>query len=43
MVDLIRNLAKLDGHLARFRDAGVLNHIAGRAQPARATETFQTL
>ena len=43
MTDLIRNLAKLDGHLARFRDAGVLNHIAGRARPARAGESFQTL
>ncbi|CAG1010047.1 MAG: 5-carboxymethyl-2-hydroxymuconate semialdehyde dehydrogenase [Rhizobiaceae bacterium] len=30
MTDLATHLAKLDGHLARFRDSGILNLIAGR-------------
>ena len=43
MTELVQNLATLHGHLARFRETGVLNHIAGRSLPARAGETFQTL
>jgi len=29
VTDLATHLAKLDGHLARFRDTGILNLIAG--------------
>ena len=42
MSDLDTNLAKLEGHLARFRETGVLNQIAGQAVPAGDGRTFET-
>ena len=35
------NLSALDGYLKRFRDDGVMNHIAGEAVPARSGATFE--
>ena len=40
MNDLATHLAKLDGHLARFRDKGILNLIAGQDVPGE--EWFDT-
>jgi 5-carboxymethyl-2-hydroxymuconic-semialdehyde dehydrogenase len=40
MSDLNTHLEKLDGHLARFRDKGILNLIAG--EDVGAAETFET-
>ena len=42
MSDLTTNLAKLEDHLARLRDSGVRNHIAGEAVAAASGETFET-
>ena len=42
MSELDRNLAKLDGYLARFRDRGILNQIAGQAEPAASGKIFET-
>lgn len=42
MTDLATHLTKLDGHLARFRETGVLNHIAGK-DCAGAGGTFETV
>ena len=42
MSDLDSNLVKLDGYLDRFRDGGVLNHIAGKACQASGDATFET-
>ncbi|TNF19225.1 MAG: 5-carboxymethyl-2-hydroxymuconate semialdehyde dehydrogenase [Rhodobacteraceae bacterium] len=42
MSDLDRNLAKLDGYLARFRDSGILNQIGGKALPAASGARFET-
>ncbi|GAB5448131.1 5-carboxymethyl-2-hydroxymuconate semialdehyde dehydrogenase [Gymnodinialimonas sp.] len=42
MNKLDENLAKLDGYLARFRDTGILNRIAG-ADVAGAGGVFQTI
>ncbi len=33
MSDLARNIEKLDGYLARFRETGILNRIGGRDRP----------
>lgn len=43
MTDLANNIARAEGHLARFRAEGVLNHIAGQARPALDGETFQAI
>ncbi|MDJ0827738.1 MAG: 5-carboxymethyl-2-hydroxymuconate semialdehyde dehydrogenase [Rhodobacter sp.] len=43
MADLAENLAKLDGYLARFREAGVRNLIGGHSVAAQSGATFQTL
>ncbi len=40
MSDLNRNIEKLNGYLKRFENDGVLNHIAGAAQPALSGATF---
>ena len=40
MTDLATHQAKLEGYLARFRDAGVLNQIGGEARPAASGATF---
>ncbi|WP_420395360.1 5-carboxymethyl-2-hydroxymuconate semialdehyde dehydrogenase [Nioella sp.] len=40
MTDLTTHKAKLEGYLARFRDAGVLNQIGGEARPAVSGATF---
>jgi 5-carboxymethyl-2-hydroxymuconic-semialdehyde dehydrogenase len=37
------NLAKAERYLARFKAAGVLNHIAGEAVPAADGNTFETI
>lgn len=42
MSDLATHLDKLDGYLARFRDTGILNHIAGEDR-AGAAGTFETI
>jgi len=42
MSDLDRNIGKLDGYLARFRDAGILNQIGGTPVPAASGATFDT-
>ena len=41
MTKLDDNLGKLDGHLARFRDSGILNRIAGK-DVAGSKGVFQT-
>lgn len=43
MTDLATNLARAEGYLARFRNDGVLNHIAGQPRPALDGETFETI
>jgi len=43
MSKLDDNIAKADAYLARFREQGVLNHIAGEAVPARDGTTFETI
>jgi 5-carboxymethyl-2-hydroxymuconic-semialdehyde dehydrogenase len=43
MSALDANLAKAQAYLARFRDHGVLNHIAGAAVPAADGATFDTI
>ena len=43
MSRLAENLQKADGFLARFRHDGVLNHIGGKAVPARSGRWFETL
>jgi 5-carboxymethyl-2-hydroxymuconic-semialdehyde dehydrogenase len=40
MTDLATHQAKLEGYLARVRDAGVLNQIGGEARPAASGATF---
>ncbi|WP_150525629.1 5-carboxymethyl-2-hydroxymuconate semialdehyde dehydrogenase [Roseibium sediminis] len=42
MSDLQQNIQKLDGYLARFRETGILNQIAGEAVPALSGEIFET-
>ena len=42
MSTLDDNIAKARGYLARFRETGVLNQIAGRAGPAARGQTFET-
>ena len=42
MNDLNANLKKLDSHLGRFRESGVLNQIAGEPKPAAAGKWFKT-
>ncbi len=43
MSALEKNIAKAQAYLARFRDSGVQNRIDGRAVPAIAGETFETI
>ncbi len=43
MSDLEKNLDKLEGYLARFRQNGVQNLIAGKSVAAKTGETFQNL
>ena len=43
MSKLETNLAKANGYLARFREAGVLNQIGGEAVPAADGTTFETI
>ena len=43
MANFAENLERAHRYLARFRDGGVLNHIAGKALPARSGLTFQTI
>ena len=43
MSKLDDNITKANAYLARFRDQGVLNHIAGEAVPARDGATFETI
>ncbi|MFV0512795.1 MAG: 5-carboxymethyl-2-hydroxymuconate semialdehyde dehydrogenase [Jhaorihella sp.] len=43
MTDLGANLEKLDGYLARFRDAGIQNLIAGQNRAAASGAVFHTL
>lgn len=42
MSDLKANLTKLDSHLRRFRETGVLNQIGGEQKPASAGQWFKT-
>ncbi len=42
MSDLAGNLVKLDSYLARFREGGVQNRIAGELCAAASGETFET-
>lgn len=42
MSDLHSNLTKLDSHLRRFRETGVLNQIGGVRKPAAAGQWFKT-
>ncbi|WP_299550936.1 5-carboxymethyl-2-hydroxymuconate semialdehyde dehydrogenase [uncultured Tateyamaria sp.] len=42
MSALTDNIAKLAPHLARIGDAGILNHIGGKAQPAASGAWFDT-
>ena len=42
MTDLDRNLATLAPHLASIGETGILNHIAGQAQPAASGAWFDT-
>jgi 5-carboxymethyl-2-hydroxymuconic-semialdehyde dehydrogenase len=42
MAGLDRNLTRLDAHLARFRDNGVLDRIGGEDRAAAAQKTFET-
>ena len=42
MSELDKNVAKLDGYLARFRDEGISNQIGGKAGPAASGKTFET-
>ena len=42
MTDLATHLARLDGHLARFRDGGIQNLIAGESLPAASGATYET-
>ena len=41
MSQLAENITKLEGHLARFRETGVLNRINGKSVPAISGETFE--
>ena len=43
MSDFATNLARAEMHLARFRQDGVLNHIAGQPVAALDGETFETI
>jgi 5-carboxymethyl-2-hydroxymuconic-semialdehyde dehydrogenase len=43
MSNLEDNIARAQGYLARFRQDGVPNHIAGTACPALDGETFETI
>ena len=43
MSDLDSNIARLGGFLARFRDTGVQNQIAGEAVPAASGRTFPSI
>jgi 5-carboxymethyl-2-hydroxymuconic-semialdehyde dehydrogenase len=40
---LADNIARAEGYLARFREGGVMNHIAGASVPALAGDWFETL
>ncbi len=40
MSQLAENIAKLEGYIARFKDTGVLNRIAGKPVPAKSGDTF---
>jgi len=42
MTDLTSNLEALERHLARFRETGIANQIAGEAVPAASGATFET-
>ncbi|SEO81572.1 5-carboxymethyl-2-hydroxymuconic-semialdehyde dehydrogenase [Salinihabitans flavidus] len=42
MTDLQTNLAKLNGHLARFSEGGIDNLIGGQSRPAAGGATFET-
>ena len=42
MADLTSNLKSLDQHLARFRQGGITNQIAGEAVAAASGATFET-
>ncbi|MCX2721099.1 5-carboxymethyl-2-hydroxymuconate semialdehyde dehydrogenase [Roseibium salinum] len=43
MTDLNSHLEKLETHLARFRQTGIMNLIGGQSVPAASGETFQTV
>ncbi|WP_119309492.1 5-carboxymethyl-2-hydroxymuconate semialdehyde dehydrogenase [Cohaesibacter haloalkalitolerans] len=43
MSALDENLAKAQGYLAKFRETGVMNHIAGASVPANSGATFETI
>ena len=43
MAVLEENIARAEGYLARFKTHGVLNHIAGKAVPARSGKTFDII
>ena len=40
MSELANNIRKLEGHIARFKSGGVLNHINGKSVAALSGETF---
>ncbi|WP_027256665.1 MULTISPECIES: 5-carboxymethyl-2-hydroxymuconate semialdehyde dehydrogenase [Leisingera] len=42
MSDLTTNIETLNGHLNRFREAGILNLIGGESRPAASGATFKT-
>ena len=43
MSELERNIEKLNGYLARFRENGIQSLIGGESQPALSGETFDTI
>ena len=43
MSALDENLSKAQGYLAKFRETGVMNHIAGASVPANSGKTFETI
>ncbi|WP_319568751.1 5-carboxymethyl-2-hydroxymuconate semialdehyde dehydrogenase [Cohaesibacter marisflavi] len=43
MSALDENLSKAQGYLAKFRETGVMNHIAGASVPANTGDTFETI
>ncbi|SDK23626.1 aldehyde dehydrogenase family protein [Aliiruegeria lutimaris] len=40
---LNENIARASAYMAKFREAGVLNHINGASVPAASGETFETI